>query len=61
MGPYRRWHGWRDPYRKRLPLHGYYNRSDLTRKALIDGWYHTGDLGFVSMVSSLWLAARRTC
>lgn len=25
---------------------GYYNRSDLTQKAIIGGWYHTGDLGF---------------
>jgi acyl-CoA synthetase (AMP-forming)/AMP-acid ligase II len=24
----------------------YYNRADLTAKAIVDGWYSTGDLGF---------------
>jgi fatty-acyl-CoA synthase len=26
---------------------GYYSRPDLTTKAIVDGWYRTGDLGFM--------------
>jgi len=29
-------------------LTGYYNRPDITNKAFMDGWYLTGDFGFLS-------------
>ena len=29
-------------------LSGYYNRDDLTQKAFVDGWYITGDLGYLA-------------
>ncbi|NWG35588.1 MAG: AMP-binding protein [Chloroflexi bacterium] len=29
-------------------LTGYYNREDLTRKAFLDGWYLTGDYGYLA-------------
>ncbi len=29
-------------------LTGYYNRPDATEKALIDGWFFTGDYGYIS-------------
>lgn len=29
-------------------LSGYFNRSDLTQKAFLDGWFLTGDLGYIA-------------
>ena len=37
---------------------GYYNRPDLTAKAIVDGWYHTGDLGF-SLDGELYVVGRK--
>jgi fatty-acyl-CoA synthase len=37
---------------------GYYNRPDLTAKAIVDGWYHTGDIGFC-MGEELYVVGRK--
>jgi fatty-acyl-CoA synthase len=37
---------------------GYYNRPDLTAKAVVDGWYHSGDLGFY-LDSELYVIGRK--
>jgi len=37
---------------------GYYNRPDLTQKAIRDGWYYTGDLGFC-LDGELYVAGRK--
>jgi acyl-CoA synthetase (AMP-forming)/AMP-acid ligase II len=37
---------------------GYYNRPDLTTTAIIDGWYHTGDLGFL-LDNELYVVGRK--
>jgi fatty-acyl-CoA synthase len=36
----------------------YYNRPDLTAEAIIDGWYHTGDLGF-TLEGELFVVGRK--
>jgi len=37
---------------------GYYNRPDLTAAAIVDGWYHTGDLGFL-LEGELYVVGRK--
>ncbi len=37
---------------------GYYNRPDLTARTIIDGWFHTGDLGFY-LDGELFVAGRK--
>jgi fatty-acyl-CoA synthase len=36
----------------------YYNRPDLTAEAIVDGWYHTGDLGF-TLQGELYVVGRK--
>ena len=37
---------------------GYYKRPDLTQKAIVDGWLHSGDLGYVDEDGFLYLVDR---
>lgn len=38
---------------------GYYHQAELTAEAIIDGWLHTGDLGFVDSTGFLHLVDRK--
>jgi acyl-CoA synthetase (AMP-forming)/AMP-acid ligase II len=37
---------------------GYFNRPDLTAQAIVDGWYHTGDVGFL-LAGELYVVGRK--
>ncbi len=38
--------------------HGYWNRPDETRAAIKDGWFHTGDAGWIDKAGYLFIAGR---
>ena len=42
-----------------LLMPGYYKRDDLTAQALVDGWLHTGDMGFEDEDGFLHLVDRK--
>jgi long-chain acyl-CoA synthetase len=42
-----------------LMMPGYYKRPDLTRQVIVDGWLHSGDLGYVDGDGYLYLVDRK--
>ncbi|MBO4862927.1 MAG: AMP-binding protein [Eubacterium sp.] len=42
-----------------LIMKGYYKNPEATADALVDGWYHTGDLGYVDDENFIFLTGRK--
>ncbi len=45
--------------RSPLLMPGYYGRQDLTEQAIVDGWMHTGDMGYLDDDGFLYLVDRK--
>ena len=41
-----------------IVMRGYYNKKKLTRKSLCDGWYHSGDVGYLDHDGQLVVVGR---